>query len=671
MQLKWSRNYKIGLIFLILIVSSIYLLLQVESIYGGDAGDMASAIIVSGITHPPGYPLYTIFGIIFTKILSFGTYAWRIGFLSSIPAVLTIIILYDLLNYLTKKVFIAFLAGLILAFTYPFWLYAEVVEVFSLNNLFTVSILWLLFHWADTARAKYLYFFSFIFGLSLTHHHIILFLTPTIIYLLFRKKSKITKKIILRSFVLFSLGLIPYFYVFFASQNSSLPVNWMGSPTFSNFIALVSRATYGTFQSGENIIHDPLLKFIGIWAFFDFVYKDFRLPGIVFIFLGIYEVYKYQKNYFMPLFLGSISYLFFLFYAAFPLNNNFMLATFERFLLPAYIFLIFFISFGIFKLKIIFKKFTSRFFVSGKVKSFSNLFNFTLLIFPLSLFFLSYPKISILKRDFTAENFGQDILNSLPQNSILFLSTDTPLFDTQYVYYAQKYRQDVKLIHYKNLFNENDVKKLRQIYPEVIFVDINKDSKEPYKSFLDYNYSKYPIYSKLSIGDSGEWIPYGLVFRFVKKDRDKPSDESVLADNQRLWSQYQVPTQGSLSKYQNLMLSDVLTHYAVAHEEIGFWAAKRKYSEVAENHLLAAEKLFPADLDSYIILAQLYIVDKRCQDARDQINEVVKKRKDDMRINFLQSVNYAVCFKDKDKAAFYRNLYEENKKENDVSLRKL
>lgn len=671
MQTRRRGFYWIGLAFLALIISSIYLLFQVESIYGGDAGDLASAIIVSGITHPPGYPLYTILGIILTKIFSFGTYAWRIGFLSSIPAIFTILILYDLLHYLTKRVYAAFIGSLTLSFVYPFWLYSEVVEVFSLNNLFTVSILWLLFHWSESTRAKYLYIASFLFGLSLTHHHIILFLIPTIVYLVLRKKSKITKGILFKSTLLFSLGLIPYLYVIFAAQSINLPINWMGSPTFSNFIALVSRATYGTFQSGENIITDPLLKFIGIWAFFDFAYKDFRLPGIILTFLGIYEVYKYQKKYLVPIILGFLSYLFFLFYAAYPLNTNFMIAVFERFILPAYIFLIFFISFGVIRLEIILKKFLNRFLTSEKVKSFSNLYFFTLLIYPLSLFLLSYPRISILKSDFTAENLGRDILNSVPKNSILFITTDTPLFDTQYVYYGLKYRQDIKLIHLGDLSSEDDVKRLRQIYPDVVFKDISKDSKDTFNTFIENNYLKYPIYSKLTLGESSNWIPYGLVFRFVKKDRDKPSDESILADNQKLWSKYQVPTHGSLSKYQNLMLSDVITNYAIAHEEIGFWAAKRKYSEVAEKHLLTAEKLFPADLDSYIILAQLYIVDKRCQDAEDQISEVEKRNKDDVRIYYLQSINYAVCFKDKEKAAFYQKLYEEKKGKNDINLRKL
>lgn len=231
MEIFRKHRYGIGLLLLILITSAIYFALQVESIYGGDAGDLVSAIIVSGVAHPPGYPLYTMLGILLTKVISFGTIAYRVGFLSSIPGILTLIILYDLIVYLSQRYFIAFLTSLLLAFTYPFWLYSEVVEVFSLNNFFLVLLLSLSIHYLKEKKSKYIFLIFFVLGLSLSHHHIILFLLPSVIFLIWQNKQLISLRHIGLIFIIFLIGLIFYLYPVVSSL-SSPSINWQGPPTF-------------------------------------------------------------------------------------------------------------------------------------------------------------------------------------------------------------------------------------------------------------------------------------------------------------------------------------------------------------------------------------------------------------------------------------------------------
>ena len=672
-NLKSISSYRKSVLLLGLIISGLYFFFQSESIYGGDAGDLASAIIVHGIPHPPGYPLYTLLGIVLTKILPIGTYAWRIGFLSSLPAIFTIVILYDLIFYLTKKTLIAVISSLIMAFVYPFWLYSEVVEVFSLNNLFLVGLYWLFIHWAFEGKPKYLYFASFFFGLSLTHHHIILFLTPCLIYLLSVKKKKLSSKLFFRSFLLFLFGLAPYAYVLVTSFYNNSPVNWMGPLTLGNFGSLVTRAGYGTFRAGGYISHDPFLRLLDVWAFIDFIYRDFRLPGLVLGLLGIYYLAKYRKPVFISLLLGFSSYLFFLFYASFPLVDNFMVATYERFLLPLYILVIPVIAYGLVALELLFTKFIGYLFISKtKLQIVIQLALASFLIYPLGLFMVDYPKISILKSDFTAENLGKDILSSIPPNSMLIITTDTPLFDTQYVYYALNRWPDVKLIHLTKLTTPYYLQQLKRFYPDLELPETNNSSQKVFTSFINDNYKKFPIYSKLVVEtNEGTWVPYGLLFRYLKNEDKKVDDESILAENERLWSSYHDPLLGSLSKYHNLMLSDILSIYATAHQEIGYWAAKKGYSLEAEKHLWEAEKLNPGDLDSYIILTQVYILEGRCKEAEDQIGFVTKKNRDDERIYYLQAINYAVCIKDQEKSSYYQKLYEEKKRGKETHLKKL
>lgn len=651
-------------------IGSLYLSNQVNTIYGGDAGELVSAIVTRGIPHPPGYPLYTLLGIIADKFILVGTSAWRVGFLSSIASILTLLVLFDLLLTLTKKISVSFLSVIVLAFTYPFWLYSEVVEVFAGNNLFIVLLLWSFFHFYKEGKKKFLYLGFFILGLSLTHHHIILFLVPCLVFLLFQRRKLFTRKKIIISVALFLLGLLPYLYVFISSgQNPE--INWMGKPSMNNFIALITRSTYGTFRAGAFIANQLNLRLLDIYGFWNFAYQDFRLTGVFLFILGAFYLFLMRKTLFYTLSIGFISYLFFLFYASFPLTENFIVGTFERFVLPLYIFTAIFIGFGLLGLVSVVEKILNKFLKGQKNRLVSNLVIGIFLIYPMGLFFLNFPKISILKKDFTAENFAEDILNSVPDNSIILVSLDTALFNSQYLYYTQKKWMDIKLIHFSKLLDPKMSYQFNKYYSGLYLPQRTGSIKDQFQSFIEINYGKFPIFSKQAYEqEEGTWVPWGLLFRFYKNN-DVPEDKYILEENRRIWSLYHDPLAGSLSRYQNLLLSDTIRMYTLAHQEIGFWAAKRGFNEAAQKHLLIAEKLTPNDLDSHNILAQVYIQQNKCDEAEEQINYRVSKDKEDPQSYLLMSINYAVCYKDPAKAGFYKNLYDEKQKMKETPLKKL
>ena len=56
---------------------------------GTDSGDLATAVAVGGVPHPPGYPTYLILGEAF-KLLPFGDIAYRLNLLSAACAALTV-----------------------------------------------------------------------------------------------------------------------------------------------------------------------------------------------------------------------------------------------------------------------------------------------------------------------------------------------------------------------------------------------------------------------------------------------------------------------------------------------------------------------------------------------------------------------------------------------------
>ncbi len=665
-----NRSYWIGFSGLLLVVGGIYLGNQVNTIYGGDAGDLASAIVTRGIPHPPGYPFYTIFGIVLYKIITFGTAAWRIGFLSTLPAVLALLFLFDLLVLFTKRVLISFTCILVLAFTYPFWLYSEVVEVFSLNNLFMVLLLWSFFHYLYQKKKKFLYAGGFLLGLSFTHHHIIVFLLPVLLYLILQRRQILTRKIIKSSFLLFLAGLTPYLYVF-VSAYAHPAINWMGRPAIGDFVQLVTRATYGTFKAGAFIGNQPFLRVLNIYGFWDFAFKDFRLAGFFLFFAGFIYLLKFQRIIFYSLTIGFISYLFFLFYASFPLAENFIVGTFERFVLPLYILITFYIAYGLLGFVSVLENLLSKVKSRNKSATILNIIMPIFLLYPLGLLVLNYPKISILKNDFTAENLGIDILSSVPSGSIILIGVDTPLFDSQYIYYTQAKWQDIRLIHFNKLINPQTAWQIKEVYSDLIYPTGDISPKDKLEYFLSNNYGKHPIFSKQAyVSENGEWVPWGLLFRYYKKE-DIPPDVFIYRENQKIWADFHDPLSLSLSQYRNLLLSDTLRIYSIAHQEIGFWEAKRNFAADAQKHLLAAEKLTPADLDSYSILAQVYIQQKNCEEAKKQIDYRLSHDSEDASNYLLHALNYRLCYKDINASSRYEKLYEEKQKQKETPLKKL
>src|SRR4051812_19996888 len=51
-----------------------------------DSGELAVGSMYAGVPHPPGYPVWTVFTWIFTKIIPFGNIAFRVSIASAFAA---------------------------------------------------------------------------------------------------------------------------------------------------------------------------------------------------------------------------------------------------------------------------------------------------------------------------------------------------------------------------------------------------------------------------------------------------------------------------------------------------------------------------------------------------------------------------------------------------------
>lgn len=196
---------------------TVYLRTMAPSLIEGDPVEFAIVSYVLGISHPTGYPLFTLLGHLFTK-LPWGDVAWRLNFMSALLAAGAAMGAYLLLRQLAVRPLLALLGAGVLAFSPGLWTTAIRTDVHGLNALFAaLCILWLL-RWAGHPQEdgwQYLAAFAFFYGLSLTNHITAYLMAPGfLVYILIhsRRLWRCPRRLIGVAFA-FSLPLLLYLYI--------------------------------------------------------------------------------------------------------------------------------------------------------------------------------------------------------------------------------------------------------------------------------------------------------------------------------------------------------------------------------------------------------------------------------------------------------------------------
>lgn len=663
------------LIVFILPVFFVYLYNLSPGIFSADSGEMAAAAKTLGIPHPPGYPLYTLIAHLFLKIPVNLTPAGKISLFSVLTSILALCIFLKLLLKILKRKIISVTVVLILAFCYPFWLYSEVVEVFSLNNLLAIVLLYLsvlIYQERDKIKIKrYFLFFFFFIGLSLTHHHTIVLTFPALILLLYPKRKFLKDKwFFIKCLLLLVIGFSFYLYVPMAARKNP-PINWDNAVNLKNLLRLITRADYGSFvysqSGGAQTIEERLLQ---IPSFFYFLILDFGVIGFLLGISGFIFLYLKDKRLFLSFLAGFlVTGPFFSFYSAFPIYTSFVLGVFERFLMLSYIFWVISLGFGILAMRDILHKFFLKIGIKRLLGVSIILSELVFLVLPLKIFSLNRQKIN-LRNNFLGDFVGKDILDSLPKNSIVLLMGDLFVFNTQYVYYNLGYRNDVKIILASRFHLPYIRENFKRAYPEVS-TPKNLTNKDFLRQLLELNRYKYSIFSVLMIDAPGKWYPHGFLYKLY--DQEKINEKEVDLEVESVFSKYH-----QLEKYKNkinntFLFADIFQTYALARITAGKYFIARKLYDKAKQQLFKAKELDQDLPEIYKYLGLISSKEKKCQEAERNFyiyQEKTKSRDKTTLYFYLEKTAYE-CFKDKKKTDKYHQLYLREKSTQEILLDKL
>jgi hypothetical protein len=218
--LAWTWPLAAGLFAML-----VYWRTMAPTLYGFDSAELAVGTWSLGIVHSPGCPLYLLIGRLF-MLLPAGDYAYRLSLLSVVAAAGTVGCVCRILIHLTGARWQALLTSWILAFSYYFWIWGVVAEIYALHFFFVALLLLLTLQWRQNPRPARLALIAFLFGLATGNHQTLALLLPGFAWLILSRDKTLWKRP-LPIMVIGICGAIGFFGIY-----SYLPIRHAANPPF-------------------------------------------------------------------------------------------------------------------------------------------------------------------------------------------------------------------------------------------------------------------------------------------------------------------------------------------------------------------------------------------------------------------------------------------------------
>jgi tetratricopeptide (TPR) repeat protein len=510
-----------------------------------DSGELIVAARGLGVAHPPGFPLYVLLAHIAT-LLPLGNIAVRVHLASAFFAALacafmTLLVAEALrldwqfqpkakpdkearkkktspspvdsgadLSENSRLLLIlaqACLAGLLFAFSRTLWAYATIAEVYTLNTLLIVIIMFLMISWRRGALEaqgqrqpvsdRPLYLAALVFGLAFGVHHVtVALLLPALatMVLLTEGIKFFTSKRLLYAALLAFAGLTIYIYLPVAASRSPL-MNWGDPRTFEKFWWHITGRQYQVFFD---------FSLLRITEFFRLGLREFGFPWmpltLAFAVGGL--VHLLLRNITMFLFLGLVIAADMIYCLGYEIDEDK-----DAYYLPAFVALTIAAGFGMHWL--------TKFLLASKLRDVLKPIGASLLLLILPLLALTGNfAFNNRSKYFIAQDYVTNMLNTIEPNGML-LTNDWQVYSPMlYVREIEHRRKDVIALDINQLRRSWYFEYLKQVYPELI----NQSQQQVADYLEDLNrWEKNPeAYAKSrSLTERINTRFYAMIFSFV------------------------------------------------------------------------------------------------------------------------------------------------------------
>jgi hypothetical protein len=221
----------------------------------------------AGVTHPPGYPVWTLYSWLWIKLLPVANVAWRVAVGSAAAAAVACGLVAMMLSYQGKillqrtlsagpgkrgelialRVVCGSAAGLVLAFSGAVWHKAVIADIWALSLLLFNGAMFLLVRWLrEPGRTRYLCGAFFLVGLLLTSNQELIAIMPGLAGFVMLGNPKLGRDaslvvlplaVVLATRSQYGIWLDPYFMHF----NGPLLAGFVVMGVFAGVVALKTR----------------------------------------------------------------------------------------------------------------------------------------------------------------------------------------------------------------------------------------------------------------------------------------------------------------------------------------------------------------------------------------------------------------------------------------------
>jgi len=537
----WAQAGLVALALLVVFAST-----AIRTVGSEDDGLFILSSYFLGIEHPPGYPLFTLIGHLFS-FLPFGSVAYRVHLASAMFGALTGAAAWLCARSLFPGRLPAYLAAIGLGLSPVFWSQAVIAEVYTLNTFFFLVLVYLGLQACPPAASasgsdsqrRLLPWMALLFGLSLSNHYpLMLLVAPGFVILLWPLRAHLLKGMP-QFLLLVLLGLLPYAWLVYRSWHA-LPISFYGSlETLPEIWFFLSRAGY------VGIDHSVSAGWLDKIEFLEFMttqlFVQFAVVGTLLAATGFavqWRVLGRRVSAFLTVaFLGPSAVLILLLgfdYGA--LGKH----VFHVYPLPAYAIAALWMGLG---LAWVVERFTLRFVHAAALGA-----------IVLAAILVLGARENMLDDDEWMARYAQAVLQVLPKDAIVFMAGDPDLATITYFHMIEGQRPDLTLYSPKALVLGN-----RLFNP---ITTGEKDQKRLVREMIEQQSN--PVVATLGATSLGATIDRWL---YAERDPDSSDPNELTVDIPEEALRYfekEIATSSSPNVWIAQIQSDLRRAYALA-----------------------------------------------------------------------------------------------------------
>lgn len=589
----------------------------------GDSAEMVGVSYSLGIAHPPGYPLYTLLGFLFTR-LPFGSIAFRVNLSSVVYHSLTLYFFYACSLKITRNRAASSIATVAVGFTPLFWFYSLIAEVFPLNDLLVMLLIFTAIRtrerWQEGNPAgamRFVILLAFLCGISLCNHHTVVLAFPMILLFILRPLVEVLKRprYVLLCLLALLAGLSPYIYLPLSASRG--PYMNFGDPSsLRGFLDVITRRHYGTSRLwlGPEAVNrlDLVLDFVKTLG------NQVHVMGFLLGAIGMIHAARKRLGDFLPLLFGLIlSGVVFPYMANVKISSIFQISTVERFyLLPTIIFA-FFIAEGSAGLLGLCGQALRGAEIRADLKAMLLLVLVLLLALPFLIPARATATDVNLREDALGEAYVHDLMASVEEGSVIFVIGDIAIQLAEYKQVSGEAEKKAVYIVQPFLFSPWYAETVEKWYPDLKYPRLEELLSQGYTRFgtfragiIDYivrNNPQIPSFHLLAkvpeLEGEYDLVPWGVTYRIVPKGAGEDAAR-YLQQQIAIWKNFQYQGLGVEFYPPNRREFYLSTHIASFPMATGEYLEKGGLTAEAKSFLLLAYAMVPSN-DVLPVLAAL------------------------------------------------------------------